>query len=79
MKVKNDYLAAYCKKCRKKQPVQIDVMIPPDKLKKKLKELKIISCGVCESVLNLEGDCKLIPVTEKWMNDRGWVKRGEKN
>jgi hypothetical protein len=77
-KVKSDYLAAYCRNCKKKQPIQMDVMLPPKKLKKVLKELKIISCGVCEKVLNLEKDIKVVPVTEEWMNKRGWVKRKKK-
>ncbi len=80
-KVKPDYLAAFCSNCKKKQPVQIDVMSPPKELKKVLKDLKIVSCGVCENVLNADKNIKLVPVTEEWMNKRGWVKhvKGRKN
>ena len=74
-KKKPDFLAAYCKKCRKKQPVNIQVMLPPKGMEKVLKELQIISCGVCEIVLNIDRNVNVVPVTEEWMNRKGWIKQ----
>jgi hypothetical protein len=77
-KEKPDYLAAYCRNCKKKQPVQIDIMEPPKELRKILKDLHIISCGVCENVLNADRQINLFPVTEAWMNRKGWSKQSKK-